>query len=321
MKQDLYIGVDVGGTKILAEVVTEKGKILARARTSTPRKARPQQTVKTIIQVIEDALKENLIHTKAVKAIGIGIPGVVHPRTGVIKVTPNMNLSGINIVSPLKKRFNIPVAIGNDVDLGILGEQWLGAARNYDNAIGIFIGTGIGGGIILDGKLVRGEHGAAGEIGHMIIQPDGLDCGCGNKGCLETIAGRSGIERAIRRAVEHGKKTVVTKILDDDLKVIKSKVLRKALQKKDKLVTSIMKKAFETFGYACISIKHMYDPQVIVLGGGLMEACGDFILPMVTKVFASDKFLKNKAPCKIVVSQLEDDAVALGAVALAKSCC
>lgn len=319
MKKKLYIGIDVGGTKILAALITSQGTVLARKRCATPRKTKPRHTVKSILRLIEDILKERKISRQSIKAIGIGIPGVVNPKTGTIVVTPNMNLSGINIVAPLKKHFRKPVALGNDVNLGLLGEQWLGAARAARNAVGIFIGTGIGGGIIQEGTLIRGAHEAAGEIGHMIVQPDGAVCGCGNKGCLEAIAGRSGIERQIRQAIKRGKKTIVARLLDNDLKVIKSKVLKKALQKKDKLVTGIMKHASRTLGYACISIKHLFDPEVIVLGGGLMEACGDFILPVVKRVFASDRFLKNKAPCKIVPSRLEDDAVILGAAALAKS--
>lgn len=313
-----FIGIDVGGTKILSALVTSSGKVLARTRGATPRKTKPKKVIAAIFESIENLVQESGMAFSGIQAVGIAIPGVVDPDRGKILVTPNMSLSGIDIIKPLQKYCRVPVSLGNDVNLGILGEHWLGAARNVQDVIGVFVGTGIGGGIIHNNVLFCGIHNAAAEIGHMIMKIDGPRCGCGNRGCLEALSGRSGIERQIRAAIKAGRKTVLTKLLDNDLSVIKSKVLRKALNKRDPLTKEIMSIASTYLGFACISIKHLFDPAMIVLGGGLIEACGDFILPIVQKSVAKDPFLAKKTSCRVVPALLGDDAVVIGAVALAK---
>jgi glucokinase len=207
---------------------------------------------------------------------------------------------------------------GNDVNLGLLGEQWLGAARGVKNIIGLFPGTGIGGAIVSQGTLFLGREGAAAELGHMIMDLNGPPCSCGNRGCLEALASRWAIERDIRRAVKRGEKTILTEYTEK-LSPIKSKMLRKALGRKDPLVTHIIREAALTLGKACINLKHIFNPEMIVLGGGVIEACGDYMLPVIQKVSQNDPFFKSLKPCKIVESSLEDDAVMLGAVALVKN--
>jgi glucokinase len=252
----------------------------------------------------------------AVVAAGIGVPGIVDTRTGTVKVTVNINLSGFDIARALEKKLHCPVAAGNDVDLGILGEQWQGAARGASNVIGLFPGTGVGGGIIVDNKLVRGSTGAAAELGHMIMQIDGPRCSCGNRGCLEALTSRWAIERDIRRAVKQGEKTVLTRLTGNNLSVIKSKVLQQALQKKDKLTIRLLKHAALILGIACINLRHIFDPELILFGGGLIEACGDFLLPLIRKTVERDPFFAPLSTCTIVASSLEDNATILGAVAL-----
>ena len=212
----------------------------------------------------------------------------------------------------------MPVAVGNDVNLGTLGEKWLGAARGAGSVVGIFVGTGIGGGVIVDDHLVRGAREAAGEIGHIVMLPGGPRCGCGNRGCLEAVASRSAIEREIRKAVRAGGKSTLSKLLRRDKTPIKSKPLWRALKAKDPIVTDIMRRAAQFLGYACLTVRHLVDPDVIVLGGGVIEACGDFVLPIVQKIVASDALPGARRGGEIVESKLGDDAVALGAVAIAQ---
>jgi glucokinase len=315
--EKLYIGVDVGGTKILAEVVKPTGAVLSRNREQTPRKSSPKNTLATIHHAIRGAMLDAGADESRIAGIGMAVPGMVDAEKGVVLATPNLNLTGIAVGTLLQRKFNVPVVLCNDVNAGTVGEKWLGAARNARSVVGVFVGTGIGGGIILDNHLVNGYRGAAGEIGHMIVQPDGPVCGCGNRGCLESLASRTAIERDIRLAVKSGRKSLLEQTLDGDLSVIKSGKLADALRKKDPVVCEVVSRAAVVLGNACLSLRHLLDVEFIVLGGGVIEACGDFILPIVRKTLSGDT-LSDVFSGKVVRSQLGDDAVALGAVALAR---
>jgi len=187
-----------------------------------------------------------------------------------------------------------------------------------DSAVGIFVGTGIGGGIIIDGKLLLGHRGAAGEVGHMAIQKDGPRCGCGSRGCLEALASRTAIERDLRAGVAAGRRTLLPELCQGNLSVIRSSVLKRALTENDDLVREVVTAAAETLGAACLQIRHLLDPEVIVLGGGVIEACKFFILPIVQAAGASDPRVGTHSGGKVVGSTRGDDAVVLGAVALAQ---
>ena len=237
----LFVGVDVGGTKLLAALVKPNGKIVARRRCNTPRNTTSDEVVAAILQLIEYTLADKKLSAKHVKAIGLGVPGVVDSDEGRVVLTPNMNLSEVPLAALIKEQFRVPVAVGNDVNLGTLGEKWLGGARLAESAVGIFVGTGIGSGIILDGKLLRGSREAAGEIGHIVMQIGGPKCGCGARGCLEALASRSAIERDIRQAVEDGQKTMLTKLLGGDLKIIRSRMLHQALEQGDALTRQALR--------------------------------------------------------------------------------
>jgi glucokinase len=318
MKNNYFAGIDIGGTKIAAALATKDGKILSRCKSPTPKNASPAKITSIVADLLEEMLYAGGINKKELRGVGIGIPGIIDAASGKILRTPNMNIAGANLQKQLKKKLNINCSLGNDVNLGTLGEKWLGAAKKAKNVIGLFIGTGIGAGVVIDGKLVTGSHGAAAEIGHMIIQGDGPKCSCGNTGCLESLAGRWAIEKAIKQEIKEGKKTIITKLLDKNSDPIKSKTLRKALEKHDRLTVKTLKAAAVQLGIACISIRHIFDPEMIVLGGGVMEACGNFILPIVKKTAKKDKFFSGIGNCEIVISKLGDDAIVLGAIKLAQ---
>jgi glucokinase len=317
-EKNLYVGVDVGGTKILAALTTSRGEILARERTSTPREGGPGEIVGVIERLIWDLLNKNGIPARSLGAIGLAVPGVVDSEGRKVIFAPNLDISGLDLTGPLEKEFHAPACLGNDVNVGTLGEKWIGAARSARSAVGIFVGTGIGGGIILDGRLLTGYHGSAGELGHMIMQIGGPRCGCGGRGCLEALASRTAIERDLRAAMAEGRKTVLADLVESRSKPIRSSVLQEALQKKDKVVTEVMQRASEVIGQACVTIRHILDPEVIVLGGGVVEACGWFILPIVQGIVEGDTLLAKVSKGKVVASELGDDAVALGAVAMAQ---
>ena len=317
-KVRLYLGVDIGGTKIQASLVEESGTIVGRRRCPTPRDAAPQQVVTAIQEAMQQAVEEKGLRPKDLTAMGVAVPGVVDPDEGRVVVTPNMNLSGVSIGPHLEERFKVPVAVGNDCDLGTLGETWLGAARKAASAVGILVGTGIGSGIVRNGELWRGARESAAEIGHIVMQIGGPQCGCGNYGCLEALAGRAAIERDLCNAIAQGRKSVLTEILEEDLSVVRSGALRRALDAEDDLVTEVIRRAAEVLGHACLTVRHLLDPEVIVLGGGVIEACGDFMVPIVQKIVEADQLPGAREGGRVLRSALGDDAVVLGAVALAQ---
>jgi len=318
LNEQLYVGVDVGGTKIQASLIMENGTIIASRRCRTPRPADPELILATIEKTVRKILKKEKVKASSLSALGIAVPGIVDPKKGKVVFTPNMDFSGAKVVKYLEDKFSVQVVLGNDCNLGTLGEVWLGAARNAQSAVGILVGTGIGGGFVQKGKIWQGAREAAMEIGHMIMQIGGPLCGCGNQGCYEAMAGRLAIERDIREQVAKGRQTVLTEILDGDLSRVRSGALKAALDREDEVVTEVVHRAAEVLGYGCITVRHLLDPEVIVLGGGVMEACSDFILPIVEKIVASDKLPGAREGGKVVLSALGDDAVVLGAVALAR---
>ena len=317
-KAQFYIGVDVGGTKISAALVDPYGGILAHQKHPTARTTKPGVIGRQIEDIIKEVLLEGEVSVRSIKGIGLGVPGIVHPQSNKILVTPNIALAGYPLFHRLKKIFKTKVAMGNDVNLGTLAEHWLGAGKKEKNIIGIFLGTGVGGGIIMDGKVYTGAQGAGGELGHMIIDLHSPLSSAGVFGTLEALTGRRAIERAIHEAIRKKKKTIVADLIDGNRKVIKSKVIRKALKSHDRVVVEIMNNVCQVLGKACVSLRHIFNPDMIILGGGIMEACGEYILPRVQKVFSKDPFMAGIDKCVIVQSKLADDAVILGAVALVK---
>lgn len=319
-RKKLFVGIDVGGTKILAALVEANGRVLQRERISTPREKKPAIVVESILDAVRDVVAAAGAEMGSVTAVGMAIPGVVDPAAGLVVATANMNLSGMEIAPLAAEKLGVPVFLGNDVNLGTLGEKWLGTAMNARSVVGIFVGTGIGGGVVIDGKLVTGSRDSAGEIGHMVMDMRGPKCGCGAKGCFEAIASRSAMDRDIRAAIKGGRKSAIEAMvhMDKPKEPIRSGAIRKALAKGDPLVTEIVTRAAEVMGLACISISHLVDPDVLLFGGGVIEACGGFILPIVERVLRSDPIRGAKPGGKVLESSLGDDAVVLGAVALAQ---
>ena len=342
MQQKHYIGIDVGGTKIQTSLITEAGVVLASLRRETPRKCNVDVTLQAIEDAVMTLLQEQNLQPSNLAGIGVAIPGVVQPDTGFVVGTPNMNLAGTDLGVHLKSRFDMPIAVGNDCNLGTLGECWLGSGRNAESCVGIFVGTGIGSGIVINGTVLSGAGQSAGEIGHIVVQTPCEDwrlqlqrrqkkfnnifvpkhlpqCGCGNYGCFESLASRTAIERFIREAVNNGEKSIITELCGGSLEVIKSGALAKALKAKDRVVTAIMHYVAQVIGHACLSVRHLIDPEVIILGGGVMEACQKFMMPIIEAVVVNDQLLVASSQRRVLLSTLRDDAVVLGAVALVRS--
>jgi len=318
-RKDCYLAVDIGGTKILAALVDASGMVLRREKRPTPREGGEEPLYEALEEAVAELIgKAENTSLGDLGAMGIGVPGVVDPDEGLVVVTPNMGLSNVRLGDHCRKTFGLPVAVGNDCNIAILGEKWLGSARSADSAMGILVGTGIGGGFIQGSRVWHGARGVASEIGHIVMQIGGPRCGCGNRGCLEALASRTAIERDLREAMAAGRKTVLTELLEGDTEVIRSSILQQALKADDALVTEVFQRASEVLGHACLTVRHLLDPEAIVLGGGVIDACSDFIVPIVQRIVAADGLAAIRQGGDVLVSALGDDAVLLGATAMAR---
>ncbi|HEY3862141.1 MAG TPA: ROK family protein [Verrucomicrobiae bacterium] len=317
-KSEYFVGVDLGGTKILAGVFDEKLVCLGRTKMSTKSERGAEEVMDRIARCTRDVVDECDLDFKQVRAVGIGAPGAIDPETGRVIFAPNLQWQDVALKKIMEKQLGVPVAVENDCNSATLGvfEKELQGKPRY--LVGVFIGTGLGGGIIADGKLYPGASGTAAEIGHMVIQVGGPKCNCGNRGCFEALASRTAIFRAIHGAVKDGQKTVLTEMLGPDLSDLRSGDLRKAIRKGDKLVEKIVEDAAEYTGVAVANLINILNPQTVVLGGGVIDALGDEMMAIIVET-AEDYILSgtNKG-VEILASKSGDDAGIIGGAVLAR---
>ena len=314
-----YVGVDLGGTKILAAVFDEQGRLISREKKST----KPELGEAVVIQRMEECIHEALAaaalpHT-AIAALGIGVPGLVDTKGEIVRVAPNLGWHNVPLARLLSKRLDIPVTVVNDVQAGTLGVGEYGAGRGLKSFVCMFLGTGLGGGIVIDGQLYRGSTGMAGEVGHMTVIPvDGPKCGCGNRGCLESVVSRSAIVRRIVREIKDGRKSVVKQLCDGDLTRIRSRILSTAYRQGDGLVREVIHEVCEYTGIGAAILINALNPQAVILGGGVIEALGDRMLPRITKAAWAHVIAPSRERIRIKDTGLGDDAGILGAALAAR---
>ena len=319
VNNDYVVGVDMGGTKILAAVINAKGEIVQQAKTATKPKKGPDEVIKRIVRCIGEAIDGAELKPSQIRAIGIGSPGPLDPETGVIIFAPNLGWSNVPLKAKLEANLSIPTFVDNDVNVGTLGEYAFGAGRGVKNLVGIFVGTGIGGGIILDGKLYHGVNKTAGEVGHMIVEANGPQCGCGNFGCLEAVASRTAITRDLQKAIQKkGQKSKLTQLNGGKLDQIRSQAIAKAVKRGDKPTIKVMRRAGKYLGISVASIVHFLNPEMVVLGGGVIEAMGDSLLDPIRRAAAKYALPTTMDGVQIVEAILGDNAGVIGASVLAR---
>lgn len=317
--RELLVGVDLGGTKILAGLFNSQLRCLGRARLSTKASRGPDEVIKRIARCVTEVVDECDLDLTAVRAVGIGAPGPVDPNNGRVIFAPNLQgWHNIPLRKQLGKLLGVPVFIENDCNVCTLGVYHAELKAKPRGMIGIFLGTGIGGGLILDGQLHTGFNRTAGEVGHMILEVGGPKCGCGNRGCFEALAGRAAIMRRIQTAVKGGQKTLLTDMLGPDLDDMRSGDLRKALRRGDKFVEKIIEETAEYTGIAVGSLINLLNPEVIVLGGGLMEQLADEMMSIVVETAMDYAMNGTTKGIDILASQLGDDAGITGGAVLAR---
>jgi len=314
------IGMDLGGTKILAAVVDEDGRIVAEAKVKTRPEKGPDAVIERMAEAAREAVHRLKLGWDGIRGVGVGAPGPVDPDAGVVHHMPNLpGWEEVPLASQLGQSLGVPVFLENDVNLGTLGEHVLGAGRGTKDMVGIFVGTGTGGGLILDGKLHSGYRHAAAEIGHMILLADGPVCGCGKRGCAEALASRTAIERDIWLGVAAGRNSLIPELTGGDPEQLTSGVLAHAMREGDPLVSEVVARAQWYLGLLTASIVNLVDPEMVVFGGGLVEALGEEFLDPI-RVTARQYFIQQTDAGKvgIVTAKLGDRAGVLGAAALAR---
>ncbi len=312
------LGIDLGGTKIETAVFDDGGNIIGRHRDKTEAWRGQNEVLERIIMVSGQAIANAKIEAKEIAAIGIGSPGPLDPDTGYIIETANLPFKNFPLGPKLSERYNnCPVVLNNDVDAGTYGEFKQGIAQGAQFVLGVFIGTGIGGGLIIDGKPYNGFNKNAAEIGHIVVRMGGPKCGCGNRGCMEALASRPSIARDIKRALKSGKKSLITKKMSKD-GTITSGDIKECYEAGDKVVKKIVHRASEYIGAGIGSLVNVLSPEYIVFGGGVVEALGEGFIRRLEKEIARNAFEFSMKNVKIVKAQLGDDAGITGAALLAR---
>lgn len=317
-KADYYVGVDLGGTKIYAGVFDSSLNLLGTGRVSTKAQRGPDSVIERITRCVQDAVDECDLTLKQVRAVGVGAPGAVDPESGKVIFAPNLDWKDVPLKKELEKQLDIPIGIENDCNVCTIGVYETELKTKPKHMLGIFIGTGIGGGLILNGQLYSGYNRTAGEVGHMVIDVNGPKCSCGNNGCFEALASRTAIFRRIHTAVKAGQKTILTDMLGPNLEDLRSGNLRKAIRRGDKFVDRVVEEAAEYTGIAVGNLINVFNPEMIVLGGGVIEALEDEMMAIIIEI-AKDYALPGTAKgIEIIASRLGDDAGITGGAVLAR---
>jgi len=317
MAKSYNICLDVGGTKVLGAIFNEKDEIIYRLKKRSKDSGEGAADVeKVIVSVVEEMIRESGIDRSKLNAIASCAPGVIDQEHGIVLFTPNLPWRDYDMRSAMEKRFQVPFFVGNDVNLGVLGEYKYGAARGYKNVVGFFVGTGMGGGLILNGELYTGNQFKAAEYGHMILEPEGPLCGCGQRGCLEAFSSKKGMSAYIREQAARGRKSMMAEAVQDG--VFRSKKLKKALEAGDTVAVEAVDRACHYLAIATGNMINTFSPDLIVYGGGVMEAMGDLFME---KILAEvDKYCmpQIRSTVELKPAALGDDSILYGDLAMIK---
>lgn len=317
-KGEYVVGVDLGGTKILAGVFKRSFECIGSSKLSTKSQRGVDAVVERIARCVQDAVDEADLSLKHVAGVGIGAPGAVDFAEGKVIFAPNMEgWKDVTLKKDLEKRLGVPVFVENDGNICALGVHVAELKGKAKNLVGIFVGTGIGGGLIINGDLYSGFNHTAGEIGHMVVDLNGPKCGCGNKGCFEALASRTAIFQQIKAGIKDGEKTILTEMLGDDLADLRSGDLRKAIRRGDKFVDKVIDGAAEYIGIGIANLVNILGPEVVVLGGGVIEALADEMMGVIVETAQDYAMPGTMKGVEIIASKLGDSAGITGAAVLA----
>jgi len=312
----VFIGLDLGGTTLKGALVSSTGEILQQIRVETEQQD-SQRLLRQMIDAINTLRSDEQAGSRAA-AVGLGVPGLVNINTRRIEVMPNLpSLSDFDIASELSRASGLPVAIDNDANAAAYGELQAGAARGKKEVFFVTLGTGIGSGLIIDGRIYRGAGGFAGEFGHVTIDPEGIECACGNIGCLETIASGPNIVRRTRERLYRDRTSSLSTLGIPRDRELTAEDIARAARDGDEMAQLMMERTGMFLGIAIAAVVNLLNVEMVVMGGGVMDA-GDLILKPTIKETRRRAFPPSFANCEIVIAQLGPQAGRIGAALLAR---
>lgn len=312
-----YLGVDLGGTTIKVGLVNENYKIVQSISGPTGRERSFEEVLKDMAMLCKEVMKKEGITEKDIHSIGIGSPGIASPNEGVILSSSNLNFDHVNVRHEIQKYIDVDVYVENDANCAALGEVICGAAQGEESVIVVTLGTGVGGGIVDHGKIYRGSFFGAGEIGHQVICfEDGIQCGCGRKGCWEQYASATALIRQAKAAVEKNPESQILALAKDKkVENINAKVVFDAAQAGDKVADEVLQKYFKYIACGVTNLINNFEPSMIVLGGG-MSAQKEYLTTPVTKYIQEEMYGGLSLKTKITAATLGNDAGIIGAALL-----
>lgn len=319
MPSKFSIGVDLGGTKVLAGIVdTKSGELVATKKKKVKQANTQELLLNKISDAIDDALENAEMDLSKIESIGVGAAGMVDRQKGTLLAAANLGVSDIEITKPLEKRYGVKAKLGNDVEVATYGERFFGAGKNSKHFVCVFVGTGIGSGVVVNNEHLKGFTGTAGEIGHTKLFPDGRKCGCGGYGCLEAYASRLAIARSIKSSVDQGQDTIVAERIDPAKGILRSSILADAVNKEDPIVLNAVSAGAKYLAWGLASVTNFFNPERIILGGGLVEAV-DLYFEICKQELEKVALPIPAKELKLVKSHLGDHAGVVGAALMSSN--
>ncbi|HEY8909965.1 MAG TPA: ROK family transcriptional regulator [Desulfosporosinus sp.] len=309
------VGVYAGPKKVKAVSATLDGNVVTQVETNYVEKPTDEQFLEALEEVVRRVIKETNLEKESILGIGVGMHGLVDSERGVSIFAPHLNLRNVPIKAYLKQKFDLPVEVENDIRAQAIGESWFGRGKDISNFILFRVGTGVGAGIILDNQLYRGASFTAGEVGHTTIDINGPKCSCGNYGCLEAMVGGTALARRAQQAIRFGKKSILEDMVKGNLELIDGKLLYLAAGQKDQVAMDVLEDTGRYLGIGIANLINTLNPSLIILSGGVFGAA-DVIMGTLRKTVEKRALAKPAQEVSIVISELGENAIAIGAFTL-----
>ncbi len=310
------IGVDLGGTNIAAAIINDEGSILVQGSTKTMNERSYEPIVADMAKLCKELIEEANLTVEDIHSVGIGSPGIPDPENGVIVYANNLNFKNSPIRSEFQKHLNLPVYVENDANVAAIGEYEAGTGKQYKDIIAITLGTGVGGGVIVDHKIIGGSWNGGAELGHIVIKSGGVQCTCGRKGCWERYSSATGLIREAKQAAMANPDSALNKMVEGDLNRMNAKIPFDAAQAGDVIAQSVIDQYVEDLAVGLVNVINIFQPEIIVLGGGVSAQKDNLLVPlrarMAQEIYGGEEMFKTK----VEVAQLGNDAGIIGAAFL-----